>query len=313
MSTQNVLFDAPGPKARVRHLVLTVIAAVILLAILWAVVRKFDSMGQLLPSLWKPFLTSEVWTSYLLPGIWATIKAAALSIVFAMIFGLVFGMGRLSEIRAVRWVSGVIVEFFRAVPVLLMMYFFFIWLAQKAFISADYYALVATVTALTLYNGAVIAELVRSGVFGLPKGQREAGLAVGLTRSQALRSIELPQALTAMLPALVSQLVVILKDSALGSALPYVELMTQVGNVGTAYGNVVPSYIVGAAIFITLNYIVTLIAGLISKRINRRGKTAGGAKTQAMPGAPMGTGVMPSTGLGGENVEKIDPTHTART
>jgi glutamate transport system permease protein len=147
------------------------------------------------------------------------------------------------------------------------------------------YIISRTGTALTLYNGSVIAELVRSGVFGLPRGQREAGLSVGLTRSQSLRSIELPQALTAMLPALVSQLVVILKDSALGSALPYIELLSQVKNVGTAYGNVIPAYIVGAVLFILLNYGLTIVAGLVERRINRRGKTAGRTAGLPLPGA----------------------------
>ena len=310
MSTQNVLFDAPGPKARVRHLVMTVVGAVFVFGVLALVIRKFGQQGQLEGSLWSPFTTADPWTAYLLPGLWATLKAAALSIVLAVVFGLLLGTGRLSHIAPIRWVCGVVVEFFRAVPVLLTMYFLFIYFAVHEVFSSEYYAFAATVIALTLYNGSVIAELVRSGVFGLPKGQREAGLSVGLTRSQSLRSIELPQALTAMLPALVSQLVVILKDSALGSSLPYVELLAQVKNVGTAYGNVIPAYIVGAILFILLNYALTFVAGRIERRINRRGKTAGGTTTNAMPGAPAGTGVMASTGLGGSNVQNIDPQNT---
>lgn len=307
MSSQNVLFDAPGPKARVRHLVMTVIGGVFVFGIAFLVLRKLNQQGQLEGSLWRPLATADVWREYLIPGLWSTIKAAAVSIVGAVAFGLIFGTGRLSHLAPVRWVCGVIVEFFRAVPVLLMMYFGFYFIAARDLFGAENYAFAATVIALTLYNGSVIAELVRSGVFGLPTGQREAGLSVGLTRSQSLRSIELPQALTAMLPALVSQLVVILKDSALGSALPYIELLSQVKNVGTAYGNVVPAYILGAILFILLNYGLTLIAGRVERRINKRGKTAGGTTTNAMPGAPMGTGVLPSTGLGGTNVQNLDP------
>lgn len=309
MSAQNVLFDAPGPKARVRHLALTAVGGVLIALVLFLVVRKFGQQGQLEGALWSPFTTADPWTAYILPGLWATLKAAALSIVLAVVFGLLLGTGRLSDIAPIRWVSGVIVEFFRAVPVLLTMYFLFIYFAVHGIFSAEYYAFAATVIALTLYNGSVIAELVRSGVFGLPKGQREAGLSVGLTRSQSLRSIELPQALTAMLPALVSQLVVILKDSALGSSLPYVELLSQIKNVGTAYGNVIPAYIVGAVLFILLNYALTFVAGRIERRINKRGKTAGGTTTNTMPGAPLGAGVMPSTGLAGDNVQNIDSTN----
>lgn len=284
MSTQNVLFDAPGPRARVRHLFLTAVGAIFVFGVAFLVLRKLGQQGQLEGPLWRPLATADVWTQYLLPGLWATIKAAAVSIVGAVAFGLLFGTGRLSHLAPVRWFCGVVVEFFRAVPVLLTMYFLFTYFAVRGIFSAEYYAFAATVIALILYNGSVIAELVRSGVFGLPKGQREAGLSVGLTRSQSLRSIELPQALTAMLPALVSQLVVVLKDSALGSALPYVELLSQVKNVGTAYGNVIPAYIVGALLFILLNYGLTIVAGRIERRINRRGKTAGGTAALPLPG-----------------------------
>jgi glutamate transport system permease protein len=307
MSAQNVLFDAPGPKARLRHLVLTVVAGLAIALVLGLMLRKLADEGQLEGTLWKPLATTEVWSVYFIPGIISTLKAAAVSIIGAMVFGIVFGMGRLSQVRAIRWVSGIVVEFFRSVPVLLMMYFTFYFYASKNLFGTENNSFVAVITGLTLYNGAVIAELVRSGVFSLPSGQREAGLSVGLTRSQSLRSIELPQALTAMLPALVSQLVVILKDSALGTAITYPELLEQAKNVGTAYGAPIPAYIVCAAIFIALNYGLTVIAGRIERRINKRGKTAGGTTTNAMPGAPMGTGVMPSTGLAGSNVQNIDP------
>lgn len=311
MSAQNVLFDAPGPRARLRHLILTIIGGLLVASVLAAAVWKFGQEEQLEGAKWSPLVTSEIWTVYLLPGIVATLEAAAMSIVGALIFGILFGIGRLSQVRAIRWLSGIVVEFFRAVPVLLMMYFLFLYFASRETFGTNYNDLAAVVIALTLYNGSVIAELVRSGVFGLPNGQREAGLSVGLTRSQSLRSIELPQALTAMLPALVGQLVVILKDTALGTAITYPELLEQAKNIGNAYDNVIPAYILCALIFIALNYALTLIAGRIERRINKRGKTAGGTITNAMPGAPMGTGTMPSTGLAGSNVQNIDPTNTA--
>lgn len=276
-------------------------------AVIGAVLWKLNVAGQLEGALWTPLATGEIWTEYFFPGVLATLKAAALSIVFAMVFGVLFGLGRLSHVTPLRWISGVVVEFFRAVPVLLMMYFLFIYFSFRETFGTNYNDFAAVVIALTLYNGSVIAELVRSGVFGLPSGQQEAGLSVGLTRSQSLRAIELPQALTAMLPALVGQLVVILKDTALGTAITYPELLEQAKNVGTAYGNVIPAYLLCALIFIALNYALTLVAGRIERRINKRGKTAGGTTTNAMPGAPMGTGVMPSTDLALSNVQNIVP------
>ena len=127
-------------------------------------------------------------------------------------------------------------------------------------------------TALTLYNGSVIAELVRSGVFSLPKGQAEAGVSIGLTPPQVMRSIQLPQALTAMLPALVGQLVVILKDTALGTAVLYPELLQAARDIGTGYSNTIPAYIFVAIIFILINYSLTVVAGRVERRLSRRGR-----------------------------------------
>ena len=130
----------------------------------------------------------------------------------------------------------------------------------------------AVVLGLMFYNGSVIAELIRSGVHQLPKGQREAGLVIGLTPSRSLRMIELPQALTAMLPSMVSQFVVILKDSALGTAVLYPELLQAAKDIGTAYSNTIAAYVFVAVIFILLNYGLTVLAGRVERRLNRRGR-----------------------------------------
>lgn len=272
MSTQAVLFDAPGPKARLRHKLLTALGALLILAIGYVVYLQFDKAGQLEASMWEPFVTDpEVWTDYLLLGLEGTFTAAGVSVVLAVIFGLLFGMGRLSPFAPLRWFCGVIVEFFRAVPVLLMMVFaYFGYFATSNLVPNEHAPLAAVVTALTLYNGAVIAELVRSGVHGLPKGQAEAGAAVGLTPGQTLRSIQLPQALTAMLPALVGQLVVVLKDSALGYVITYQELISWSRTMGSAYGNTIPAYIVAGVLFIIINYALTKFAVYLEGRLKKR-------------------------------------------
>ena len=271
-STQNVLFDAPGPKARARHLALTVFGAILVAGILAFIIWRFAQAGQLEPAMWTPFVTDGgLWTEYLLPGIKGTLVAAALAIVFAGIFGVVFGLGRLSSVAPVRWVCGVIVEFFRAVPVLLMMVFaYFGFYVNQSVIPSDQAPLAAVVTGLTLYNGSVIAELIRSGVHGLPDGQREAGLSIGLTPSQTTRTILLPQALTAMLPTLVSQLVVVLKDTALGYAITYFELLTWAKTMGSAYSNTIPAYIVAAVLFILINYTLSRAAGWLEGKLQKR-------------------------------------------
>ncbi|PRY63747.1 amino acid ABC transporter membrane protein 2 (PAAT family) [Knoellia remsis] len=306
MSTQSVLFDAPGPRARRRHAILTVVGVALLGILLWVVLRKMQSAGQLNPALWEPFLTDRsVWRDYLLKGLWATIKAALISIVLAGAFGLLFGIGRLSQIAPIRWFCGVVVEFFRAVPVLLMMIFAYFGIYTRTdLFSASTAPLAAVVTGLTLYNGSVIAELVRSGVFALPKGQGEAGLSVGLTPSQVLRSVQLPQALTAMLPALIGQFVVILKDSALGYQVTYPELLTWSKTLGSAFSNTVPAYIVAAILFILMNYALTKIATVVQRRLSRRGRAV-----IATPGQVAETVQQEST-MAGEDGVQTDATKT---
>lgn len=270
----NVLFDAPGPRARRRHAILSFLGVLLVIAIAFVVVRKLKDAGQLEADQWKPFVTDRsVWRDYLLKGLWGTFKAAVISIVLAGAFGLVFGIGRLSHIAPIRWVSSIVVEFFRAVPVLIMMIASYGLYSRSGFFAPETAPLAGVVTGLTVYNGSVIAELVRSGVHSLPKGQSEAGLSIGLTASQTLRSIQLPQALTAMLPALIGQFVVILKDSALGYAITYLELLNWSKTLGSAFANVLQAYLVAAVLFILINFALTVLAGRVQRRLSRRGRT----------------------------------------
>ena len=198
-----------------------------------------------------------------------------------------FGIGRLSGSRAVRTVSGAIVEFFRAVPVLLMMIFFYLGIAQLRILEPSDLPLVAVVLGLTFYNGSVFAELVRSGVHSLPRGQREAALAIGLRRRQSLRLVEVPQALIAMLPAIASQLVVILKDTALGVIITYPELLDAARRFGSGNGNILQSLVVAALIFIVINYALTRLASLLAGRVgdaHRRPTARRGAEPRRRDG-----------------------------
>jgi glutamate transport system permease protein len=290
----SVLFDAPGPRARARHRILTIIGVILAAAVIWVVVGKFADRDQLTADKWKPFLEPANWADYLLPGLLNTLKAAGISIVLAAVYGLVFGVGRLSENTVIRWVSSVVVEFFRSVPVLLMMIFAFYTYVQTGIVPNDQAPLAGAVTGLTLYNGSVLAELVRSGVHGLPKGQREAGLSIGLTPGQTLRSILLPQALTAMLPALIGQLVVVLKDTALGYQILFTELLSSSKTLGSNNANTIPAYIVAAILFIVINFTLTWVAQKVQQRVSRRGvQTRGTAGPQ--------TAVVATTGAIGLN------------
>ncbi len=278
----SVLFDAPGPKARARHRVYSAIGVLLLLAILAVVYWKLDSKGQFTSAKWSPFVHSTVWESYLLPGLWGTIKAALISIAFASVLAVLLALARMSSIRPLVWVCTVWVEVFRAIPVLLMMIFSFGVYAYNGVFSSSMNPLAGTVTGLTLYNSAVIAEVLRSGVDQLPAGQREAGLSIGLSPGQTLRSIMLPQAVTSMLPILVSQLVVILKDTALGYNITYLELLKSGDNSVAAFSNMLPVMVIVAVMYVIINYSITKVAEHLEHRLKRRG-----AGSRARPDQPV--------------------------
>lgn len=277
MSAPIQLFDAPGPRGRAQQRLLAAAFAVIAVGALALVLVRLGERGNLTAAKWQPLVSPQVWQFWIIPGLINTLYAAAISIVLACVLGLLLGLGRLSTVAPLRWVCAVFVEFFRAVPVLVMMIFSFWIYAYSGAVPSAYLALAGTITGLTFYNSSVLAELTRSGVHNLPKGQAEAGLSIGLTRGQTLMNIQLPQALTAMLPALVGQLVVILKDTALGYQITYAELLRQGERIGSNFGNIVPALIVIAAIFIVINYALTSFAQWLEHRLSRRGRVAGGA------------------------------------
>ncbi|HZA10443.1 amino acid ABC transporter permease [Mycobacterium sp.] len=274
MSSSTVLYDAPGPRAVVRNRVITAVTVLAAAGVVVFALVKLDEKNQLTAAKWQPFTTANLWRTYILPGVQGTLTAAALSIALALALGVVLGVGRMSVQAPIRWVSGVVVEFFRAVPVLIMMIFAYFLYAQYNVFPSKQLALAGVVTGLTLYNAAVIAEIVRAGVNALPRGQSEAAAALGLRPGQVMRLILLPQGITVMLPALVSQLVVVLKDTAIGYQITFVEMVRQGTVVGSRYGNYVPALIVIAVLMITVNMTLSALAIRLEARLRRRSRTA---------------------------------------
>lgn len=263
-STSSLLFDAPGPKAKARQVVYTIVAiAVVAGAIAW-IVKLLSDHGQLDYDLWEPFVTPRFVHVLLVDGLLQTLKMAGLSVLFAVAFGAVFGVGKLSDHRPVRWVCWLVVEFFRAVPVLLLMIFvFFAYGVGESGIGAYW----CVVIALTLYNGAVLAEVFRAGIQAVPRGQSEAAYAIGLRKTQVMTGILLPQGVRIMLPAIVSQCVVALKDTSLGYAITAPGL-TFVGKaIYQQFHNQIPTVMVLAALYIVCNLILTAIAHWVQRRL----------------------------------------------
>ncbi|ANW17738.1 amino acid ABC transporter permease [Streptomyces clavuligerus] len=274
----SVLYDAPGPRAKRRNILYTVGFLAVLAVVAWWVLGVMAERDQLASEKWSPFVTdAKVWTTFLLPGLGETLKAAGISMLIALPLGAALGIGRLSDHAWVRIPVGAVVEFFRAIPVLLLMVFAYQAFVQFTTIESDFRPMYAVITGLVLYNASVIAEIVRAGILSLPNGQTDAAKAIGMRKGQAMAHVLLPQAVTAMLPALVSQLVVIVKDTALGGALlGFSELLYQNRAITANYGaNTIAALTVIALIFILVNFALTSFASWLEGRI-RRGKKGTG-------------------------------------
>ena len=262
----SVLFDVPGPRARMRHRVYAVVGIAALVAAVGFVVLRFAESGQFEGSKWD-WLQYEKVQLDLLSALGNTLKAFAAGAVLALLFGAVFAAGQLSDHAVFRVPSMAVVEFFRAVPLVVLIFVFHYGVS----LGAPFYSVVL---GLTLYNGSVLAEVFRAGVLSLPRGQSEAAYALGMRKTQVMNLVLLPQAVRAMLPAIISQLVVLLKDTALGFLITYEELLYYARYLGSIFEfgrPLVPVTIVVAAMYIAMCLLLTWLATYLEKR-NRRDK-----------------------------------------
>jgi glutamate transport system permease protein len=255
----SVLYDVPGPKARRRSVIGSVVGGLVVLGVLAAVVLRLKSRGQFESAKWEPFTDPDI-VRALGEGLLATLKAAGLAVLLALALGTVLAVGRLSEKRWLRTPATWVVELFRAIPLVLLILFFFFRFGDTL---GRYGALVA---ALALYNGAVLAEVFRAGILAVPRGQSEAAAALGLRKAQTMRLILVPQAVRVMLPAIIAQCVVALKDTALGFIIAYPELLRTGQLIYNGYFNIIPTALVVAAVYVTMNLILSRIAIILERR-----------------------------------------------
>jgi len=266
----SVLYDAPGPKARARSRMISVIGFVLVLALLawliWALgAPKASANGVVQPGMWDAtrwdvFSDRQVWLA-LGRGVVNTLKMAGVAAVIALILGVVFSFGRSADHKAIRIPTTIILEFVRGLPVLLMMLFILLVFATGAYW--------AGVAALGLYNGAIIGEALRAGIQSLPRGQREAGLAIGLSPLSTRFRIEFPQAFRQMLPIIIAQLVVLLKDTSLAFIVGYGELLREgVRNLPNFFGEryQFSFFLVVLAIYLAMNMSLSWLARIIARR-----------------------------------------------
>ncbi|GAA4263350.1 amino acid ABC transporter permease [Dactylosporangium darangshiense] len=264
----NLLHDVVGPQARRRTAVLEVGGYALLVILGWVAVARLAAHGELSTRAWEPFTEPGLWR-LLGEGLLNNVRAAAAGMMLSLSLGILLALALLAPTRAIRWPARVLTEFFRSVPLLLLLYFTSLVLPAYGLRLSDFWFLTL---ALTVYNMAVIADIVRAGVLALPRGQSEGALALGFSPFTAMRLVILPQAIRAMSPALVSQLVILLKGTALAYVLGgYVELLRSATIVGQYFTrSALQALMVAAVLFMLVNLALSGLARLLERRQRRR-------------------------------------------
>jgi glutamate transport system permease protein len=266
--SEAVLYDVAGPRGRRRILVGSIAGGLVVALLIGLAVARLASKGVFEGERWQA-LTRQDLLELLARGLGATLRAAAMAMVLAMTIGGLLAVARLSRRRWLAAAAGAWVELFRGLPLLLLILFLFLGLPAAGVTISTFWALVG---GLTLYNSAVLGEIFRAGILSLPWGQTEAAYAIGLRRGQTLRLILIPQAVRRMLPALISQLVTLLKDTSLGFVIAYAELLRVGRNavefLGGRYS--IPVYTAIAVVYIAVNASLSLLARWLDRRTRRR-------------------------------------------
>lgn len=262
----NALYDALGPRGRRRMRIASTLAAVAFAGLVAVALTRLADKGQLDADRWR-FLVDGAILRFLWNGLLNTLEVAAVAGLLAFAVGGLMALGRLARSWPIRFLTSFYVQFWRAVPLLLLIYFISLGFPVLGLRLPAFWFLVI---GLTLYNSAVLAEIFRAGVLSLDRGQSEAAYAVGLTHWQTMRLVVVPQAVRRMVPALVSQFVTLLKDSSLGFVIPYQELLRRGQLVGQFANSVLQAYVVVAVIFVVVNASLSKLARWLESRQRRR-------------------------------------------
>ena len=258
---EDILFGAPSPRARTVTRTVSVVAAALLLVLAAAVASRFHSQGQLDARFWEFFTWPTTW-AFLGRGLLGTLASSAMAAAIALALGLALMVGRLSRLRLVRWPSIALIEFLRGTPTLLLIYVCFLVLPAAGIKLGTYWMLTLPVG---LSTAAVVAEVYRAGVLAVPRGQTDAARSLGLTEAQVFLLVVFPQALRFIVPALVAQLVIVVKDTTFGYVVTYGELMQNAKVLIANYHALVPVYLVVAVLYCLVNYAISRA----SRRLNR--------------------------------------------
>lgn len=263
-NAEEALFE--NPNARAQRLIAggTILAFLVLAGLVALVVRQFYLAGQLESRYWFFFARATTWR-FLLSGLVGTFASALMAAFISLTVGLIFLGGRLSIIAPIRWTAVALIEFLRGVPSLLLIYFCFLILPPLGIKMSSYWMVTLPIG---LSTAAKVAEVYRSGVLAVPRGQSEAAASLSLSGSQTFFYIVFPQALRYVVPSLVAQLVIVVKDTTFGYVVTYSELMQNAKVLVANYNSLVPVYLIVAILYGVLNYGIARASRALSRRLH---------------------------------------------
>lgn len=264
-NSEEALFENPDLRTQKIIRVGTIIALVAVVCLALWILLCFYRAGQLAPKYWKFFGWATTWT-FLLTGLVGTLASAAMAAIIALSVGLLFMAGRLSHIWPIRWISVALIEFFRGVPSLLLIYFCFLILPPLGLKMSSYWMVTLPIG---LNTAAVVAEVYRAGVLAVPKGQSEAAASLALNRWQSFFDVVFPQAFRYIIPSLLAQMVVVVKDTTFGYVVTYGELMQNAKVLIANYDSLVPVYLIVGIIYCLINYAISKLSRSLGANLGR--------------------------------------------
>ncbi|APR27829.1 amino acid ABC transporter permease [Pediococcus acidilactici] len=208
---------------------------------------------------------SAVNLAFLLKGLWITIEVSVISIIFSYVLGGILGLIRYLNVRYLSALVGVVIDVIRNLPLLLMFFFVYFGLPN---LGIRLEILPSSILALTVFESAMIAEIIRGGIVSIDKGQMEGARANGLSYWQAMRYIILPQAQVRMIPALVSQFISLIKDTSLATIIMLPEMMYHAQIIyGQNTNYIIPMFVALAGMYFVVCYTLSIISRKLEKKL----------------------------------------------
>ena len=264
-SIRDMLYEAPGPKAQRRIRLFTVLALLLLAAFLAVIIRQFAVTGQFAEKYWAFFTKLTTWR-FLGEGLLTTLEAALTGSLIAFTLGFLLMRGKLRRNPVIRTVSTALIEFTRGVPTLLFIYFFFLVVPKTGWKPSAFWKITLP---CAISACGVVAEALRSGVNAVPKGQTEAALSLGLTETRLFYRVVFPQAFRFVIPSLIAELVIVLKDTTFAYIVTCADLMQNAKVLISNYDAMLSVYLVVAVIYILINYLLNKVSDRLALKLRR--------------------------------------------